>query len=271
MTQIDAPGWSACFRVDGENKLSHVDKAFVDFYSREAHTQRAASDWLGVSFFSVFANDKLRELYEDLFDNVRSQPQEAPQSLIVAFRCDGPAIYRHMQLTIRRRGSNDATNTNELELESRLLRVEQYEPSPESALFYNPLYYAPRGSEPRGGSILFCDTCSRVKRTIAAPHDVDSDWGGYESKWLPIMEFLSTYGRFTRSRLLALQSLSAAPPPPPPPSNYASSKHALPDLFRDGDLFIEREVCEDCIAAFKAAFKTSFETSFETSFIKSTL
>jgi hypothetical protein len=105
-------------RIDAEDRISHVNRAWLDFASENDAGTLDEKSVLGRSLWSFFTDLSTRHIYEVLVHQVRETGTEVE----LPFRCDSPAMRRHMRVTIR------PGEGGTVEFASRVLRAEPRDP-----------------------------------------------------------------------------------------------------------------------------------------------
>lgn len=130
------------YAIDASDRIADVDDAWIRFARDNGAPHLTREAVVGREIWEFIAGEEVRSLYAILFQKVRSRDT----AIILPFRCDSPAIRRHMRLVISPRSAET------IRLEALL---ETIEPRPFVAVL-NP--DVPRSDR----AVEICAFCMRI-------------------------------------------------------------------------------------------------------------
>lgn len=116
--RIDTPPEVVRYRVDATDRLIAFNQAWDEFAEENGAPWLRGADLAGHSLWEYVAAPEIQQIFRVLLGRVRS----GRKALALPFRCDAPALRRHMEMEIR------PLPDNQLEFCCRLLRVEPRDP-----------------------------------------------------------------------------------------------------------------------------------------------
>lgn len=130
------------YRLDAADTIAFVSPEWLRFAAENEAPELTEAAVVGRPIWQFITGEETRVLYADLFRDLRRRPAE----IVVPFRCDSPALIRHMSLELR------SWDGGEIECEGRLLRAERRE----------PVDVLSRWGERSAESLPVCSLCRRL-------------------------------------------------------------------------------------------------------------
>lgn len=156
------------YRVDGDDRIVFVDRAFIEFAERNWKQDFDHSEVLHTTLWKHLCGTEIVYLYRVIFQRARAGG--VPGGL--PFRCDGPDVRRHMELHLETGAGGGLT------LRSVLLREESRE----------PVALLGRVTERSSRFLRMCSWCKKI----------DAADSGAAPRWLEVEDAVAELDLFDR-------------------------------------------------------------------------
>ncbi len=135
---------SECYNygINPADVITWVSDEWLRFAQENDAPELSVAHVVGQSLWRFVVGADVQQIYRELFRSLRSKRAE----VIIPFRCDSPAVIRHMELTLRSPGNGV------IEFEGRLLRHETRD----------PVSVLSRHAQRSNESISICSLCRRL-------------------------------------------------------------------------------------------------------------
>lgn len=141
------------YELNGDDRISAVGDDWAEFAAANDAPELTPGNVLGKSIYDFIAGPEVKELYRMLLRRVR----EIDEPLMYPFRCDGPAVRRHMTMHIRARAHRF------VDITCITNRVEPRDPVP----------LLDRNARRTRLPVPLCSSCNRVRLGISQWAEAD--------------------------------------------------------------------------------------------------
>jgi len=131
------------YRIDADDRIEYVSASWIRFAQQNEAAELVQDPLLGKPIWDYIQGREAQLLYRQLFAKLRQSRIE----MVIPFRCDSPAMIRHMELVLRS-GQGGA-----IEMAGRLLAAQSRAP----VALLDP------GVKRTSGSIAICSLCRKIE------------------------------------------------------------------------------------------------------------